>query len=60
MAQHRNHTESAAKVAGDVAAAEKPMDRFRSLARRLVRVPRSEFEQERRKREKAKTDDAPT
>jgi hypothetical protein len=61
MTQRRSRTERAGKGA-DAArdrAAETPMSRFRSLARRLVNVPRQEFDEERRKHEKAK-DDAPT
>jgi len=45
----RNQTESAAKAEAGVAAAESPMDRFRSLVRKLVHVPRPELEEQQRR-----------
>jgi hypothetical protein len=52
MAQRRNQTESTDKAAGNAAGVETPMDRFRRLTKRLLRVPPDELrEQERRYQE---------
>jgi hypothetical protein len=58
MAKHRNQTESSDKGEGsgaerDVAQSpDTPMEKFRSLARRLIRVPKEELRQKDTKRDK--------
>jgi hypothetical protein len=55
MAERRPRTEkNVAKDEADAADPSTAMDRFRSLARKLVKVPREELERQRRQHEAAK------
>jgi hypothetical protein len=60
MGRHRSPTEpsqrgkAAGAVAGD--SAMTPMERFKALARKLAKVPRSELDDERRRHEEQKRD----
>lgn len=58
MAQRRNHTETG-KVVEAEAATESEMDRFKSLTRRLVRVPRDELRVEQKRYETDKASKPP-
>jgi hypothetical protein len=45
--RERSNAKDAASEHADKRSAQTPMERFRSLARRLVNIPRDEFEEER-------------
>jgi hypothetical protein len=60
MAQRRNRTEQndkeeAPAASTDVAASASPMYKFRSLARKIVGVPRQEYEEAEEQYRKSKT-----
>jgi hypothetical protein len=59
MAHRPKHTESAGKgeARGSPASAESatPMERFKSLARKIVNVPRDAFEEEKQKHKSTRT-----
>jgi hypothetical protein len=57
MPKDRNQTESENKGEESEGTGRTAMERFRSLARRLVRVPHSELEAERQRQRKTERSD---